>query len=354
MPFPNSLDDDKKNMVYESLLSKYEDVSNKADSDFQGEKELTKDAQMWNEIGRAAAKGGNAYAESVGGANFDTSGFDRIGSNIDNRLSIADKERKEAVNSYILGKKLEQDDALNKEKLNKLKYGEPITPWQKEKLDLDRESLDLRRQELSKSGAKNEAQSKKDQMAEEKHQIFLDKENRQKESGERERHVKGYGLAYDKAAAKEMRENILATDKSVSLLQDVAGMGKNINPLDRNRWGLIEQKLNAAIGGLRISLTGPGPMTEGERAFIKETIGDPRKFLSTEENEIAKLNQLIKTIQDSKQNAATMYIAEPEGDTPEEKKAVNNTMAESAKQKPKTIKQNGFTYTLNEATGEYE
>lgn len=101
-----ALPPDARQKLYDSLLSKYEEINKKASDDFASEKELTKDAQMWNEIGRAAAKGGNAYAESVGGDKFDTSGFDRIGNNLDKRLTLADKERKDAVENYLMGEKI--------------------------------------------------------------------------------------------------------------------------------------------------------------------------------------------------------------------------------------------------------
>lgn len=296
MPFHNSLDDDKKKMVYESLLSKYEDVSNKADSDFQGEKELTKDAQMWNEIGRAAAKGGNAYAESVGGANFDTSGFDRIGSNIDNRLSIADKERKEAVNSYILGKKLVQDDALNKAKADKILYGEPITPWQKEKLDLDRENLEIRRNESEFKKNNMARTSKKDTMAEERHQMAMNREDKKDAREEDARFVVGYGVARTPGDAKEFRTALVDSQSAISDLEQVKKLGNNVSSLDIDRSALIGQLLDQAVGKLRLSMVGPGAMTDSERSVVRNAIGDPRKWTSFESTEQKKLDQLINNI----------------------------------------------------------
>lgn len=120
-PIQTALPPESKQQLYDSLLSKYEAINKKASDEFNSEKELTKDAQMWNEIGRAAAKGGNAYAESIGGAKFDTSGFDRIGSNLDKRLSLADKERKDAVENYLMGEKIKgsREQAKSDSDINK-------------------------------------------------------------------------------------------------------------------------------------------------------------------------------------------------------------------------------------------
>ena len=330
MPLGN-LDDDKKKMVYESLLSKYEDVSNKADSDFQGEKELNKDAQMWNEIGRAAAKGGNAYAESVGGANFDTSGFDRIGSNIDNRLSIADKERKEAVNSYILGKKLEQDDALNKAKADKILYGEPITPWQKEKLDIDRENLEIRRNESEFKKNNMARTSKKDTMAEERHQMAMEREDKKDAREEDARFVVGYGIARTPGDAKEFRTALVDSQSAISDLEQVKKLGNNVSSLDIDRSALIGQLLDQAVGKLRLSMVGPGAMTDSERSMIRNAIGDPRKWTSFESTEQKKLDQLINNINKRLKKEAHFKIKDFKDSNEEETVKLNSGAPEQKK-----------------------
>ena len=153
-------------------------------------------------------------------------------------------------------------------------------------------------------------------------QIKLETEAKKKAEGAAKEDVElmvpGYGKARTLSEAKEFREAVASNDSSVEDLKAVKELGRNINiadPRDRERVNLIQQKLSQAVGKLRISLTGPGAMTEAERKLIRESIGDPTTLFSTEGIQFAKLDQLMKSIDDSTKRTAKMIIVSPETQT---------------------------------------
>lgn len=345
MPLGN-LDDDQKNELYNSLLSQYENVSGSANKEYGKEKELTKDAQMWNEIGRAAAKGGNAYAESVGGANFDTSGFDRIGSNLDNRLSIADKERKEAVNSYILGKKLEQDDALNKEKLNKLKYGEPMTPYQ-------RESLDIRKKALENSNGSGT--NLKDQLQMQKYKLDIDEKTKEQDQKSKSLDTE-YGRAISPKHADTIREASLTKKQFDRDISELIALRKKYGAEMLNTDAVGRAK--ALSKDLLLSyknLAKLGVLSKSDEDIVNAIIpSDPLQFnISSFWGQNPTLTVFTKFKEDLDKDFNDTLSTYIDGGAVK-KSGGSNVEKPAAQSKPKTVIQNGFTYTLNEATGEYE
>jgi hypothetical protein len=124
--------------------------------------------------------------------------------------------------------------------------------------------------------------------------------------------VPGYGKARTLSEAKEFRESAASNASAVADLEDVKKLGKDITLLDRTDIGKIQQKLSQAVGKLRISLTGPGAMTEAERKLIRDSIGDPTTLFSTEGIQNAKLDQLIESINESTKRTAEMVIVSPE------------------------------------------
>lgn len=147
------------------------------------------------------------------------------------------------------------------------------------------------------------------QKDEEKAGVALEKRQAEDES----KMVPGYGYARDKKEAADFRQELAAAEDSMRLLEEVKLIGTDVGPLDFKKKNDIDTNLNKAIGGLRISLVGPGPMTDSERAFIKKTIGDPSKLFSTEELEKGKLDTLIKSIKASMDGKARVLIDPKKG-----------------------------------------
>lgn len=69
---------------------------------------------------------------------------------------------------------------------------------------------------------------------------------------------------------------------------------------DRRR---VATSMKLLAGSLRIPITGPGPMTDAEREFLLETIGNPNKFITLESLEIASLKGVRDTIKNRINNA---------------------------------------------------
>lgn len=121
--------------------------------------------------------------------------------------------------------------------------------------------------------------------------------------------VPDYGYARTEKEAVRLREDIPQTKGALALLAKVKELGTNVNAL--TDWGTVDKintNLAIAVGKLRISLVGPGPMTEAERNNILKTIGDPTKLFSTESREFGKLDELIANIQASLDRETAMII----------------------------------------------
>jgi hypothetical protein len=76
-------------------------------------------------------------------------------------------------------------------------------------------------------------------------------------------------------------------------LNRILEIGASADPVKR---ALIDQEASTLIGQLRISLVGPGPMTDSERDFVKGIIGNPNKIFSLNAIEIAKVKNLINNV----------------------------------------------------------
>ena len=325
------LPEDAKKVVYDDILSKYESIKAQGDSDYNQEKNQYKEMNPLLDIGRAISLGASAKAESMGAKPNDLSGFDRIQSGLKDKLSLADMERKKTVEDYLTGVKLDQSDALNKANIHKLKYGVPMTPAQKEKLDIDRENLEIRRNESEFKKNNMARTSKKDTMAEERHQMAMDREDKKDAREEDARFVVGYGVARTPSDAKEFKTALVDSQSAISDLEQVKKLGNNVSSLDIDRSALIGQLLDQAVGKLRLSMVGPGAMTESERTMIRNAIGDPRKWTSFESTEQKKLDQLINNINKRLKKEAHFKIKDFKDSNEEETVKVNSGAPEQKK-----------------------
>lgn len=122
----------------------------------------------------------------------------------------------------------------------------------------------------------------------------------------------GQGMyARTKDDARTLKEAIVGADAAIQDLNDIKTLGTDVSMLDVQKRGQIQQKIMTAIGKLRLSVLGPGAMTDSEREFLRENIGDPSRLFSTEANEKAKLDQLIKAINDSKNREIQIRTRNP-------------------------------------------
>lgn len=111
--------------------------------------------------------------------------------------------------------------------------------------------------------------------------------------------------ARDREEAKRLREDIPGQIGAIEKLKEIKALSQGgVGPFEPKKIARIKSLINQSVGGLRVSLTGPGAMSEGERALILDTIGDPTKWLSTEGIENTKLDQLIGDIDKSIQRTA--------------------------------------------------
>lgn len=108
-----------------------------------------------------------------------------------------------------------------------------------------------------------------------------------------------------KLAATELRTYMKETGPVINDLKDLVNFTKDkrfYNPVGEDR-ARVQTKIATLVGALRLPITGPGPLTDTEREFLMETIGDPSKFFSLKANQMAKLNEIQNNINRRVKNA---------------------------------------------------
>lgn len=121
-----------------------------------------------------------------------------------------------------------------------------------------------------------------------------------------QREVPGLGFASSLEGAKDLRE-MQATAKTVKSdvkrLQDILKTtGKSLSPTLRAEADSIRTRL---IGRLRVPMTGPGAMSEGERELLMGLIPDVTSMTSLDARSAVRLKSLEKSVLDSYRNMAT-------------------------------------------------
>lgn len=121
-----------------------------------------------------------------------------------------------------------------------------------------------------------------------------------------QREVPGLGVASSLEGAKGLRE-MQATTKTVKtqiaeLREILAKSGKSLSPDLRKKAESIRTQL---IGRLRVPLTGPGAMSEGERTLLTEAIPNVSALFSLDSRSKVALDALEKGVLDSYRNMAT-------------------------------------------------
>lgn len=133
---------------------------------------------------------------------------------------------------------------------------------------------------------------------------------------ERPTFVSDFGKFYsDKESTRKFREEAGSSMEGMRAVQNLLAVAdlpvnERSNPLSKVS-AQAKVDMQAAIGALRIALTGPGVLTEADRKFIIKTIGDPTKidFLKLEKSKLETLNKLLAQRLSDK---AISYGADPE------------------------------------------
>jgi hypothetical protein len=107
------------------------------------------------------------------------------------------------------------------------------------------------------------------------------------------------GLARTKKEAQDVRKADVAVQDALGIIAKIKKLGTNIDITDRKNIGLIKQAKQTLAGKLRLPLTGPGILTETEFNRLIDNMGDPSNLFSTEDRELAKLNQLEDILTES-------------------------------------------------------
>lgn len=161
--------------------------------------------------------------------------------------------------------------------------------------------------------------------------------------------VPGVGKFQTSADATEFKKtapdalNVLQIVNDLKNEVKTIGSGGKLNLADRAK---IENKILGLVGRLRMPITGPGVMTESERAMIREMVGDPKKILTLDSVEIAKLEALSEIAQGSLNNAARAWGADTEYTPSNERlQRVNQSTGRIVPQSTKqsSVKQGGLS-----------
>ena len=123
----------------------------------------------------------------------------------------------------------------------------------------------------------------------------------------RGRKVSGFGFADTPEGAKNVNELQIirrTVNEGVQRLkQMVDSTGKSLNPNMRKEAQTIQSSL---VGLLRVPMTGPGAMSEGERELLLGMIANPTNFFSIDSNSRTALDTLQKRIDSNLNSALTI------------------------------------------------
>lgn len=131
---------------------------------------------------------------------------------------------------------------------------------------------------------------------------------------QRERYVKGHGLARNSTEAAKLDEAIVASNAAQDGLKQLLVMAnkplKSVSLDDRAKADTIATMLQ---GALRLEVLGPGTVQESEREMLRTLIADPTKFWSMDSRNKTRLKSLLGTIQSRAKKRINQMIITPIG-----------------------------------------
>lgn len=108
-----------------------------------------------------------------------------------------------------------------------------------------------------------------------------------------------YGFANTKEGAKAVREMdglVTNAEKGIKELLEINKMtGKSLSPETRGRAETIQQAL---IGALRLPITGPGAMNEGERKMLEKLVVNPTNLFNLDNSNKVRLETLSRRLRE--------------------------------------------------------
>lgn len=153
----------------------------------------------------------------------------------------------------------------------------------------------------------------------------------------RARYVPGVGMASTPEGGKAVRD----MQASVGAVKEAVGKLKEIvktpyKSLSLEKRAEADTIRNSLVGALRVPITGPGAMNDGEREMLMKMIPDVTSFSTLDKQSLARLNSLESTM-DSKYNrmldANNIKAPKAQASNPMEGKTVRNAAGERLKMK---------------------
>ncbi len=128
----------------------------------------------------------------------------------------------------------------------------------------------------------------------------------------RERVIPGIGLANTTEGAKGIREMGTTVDtvkQSIQRLKDIASKtGKSLSPSAIAEADTIRSML---IGQLRVPITGPGAMSEGERMLLEKAIPDVTSIFSLDSSNMKRLDTIADKVNNNYKNMLKINGLDP-------------------------------------------
>ena len=113
------------------------------------------------------------------------------------------------------------------------------------------------------------------------------------------------GEAFTEVEAAKFREKQAELGSVLEGLDVVTSLGEKYSKMSwssspikkREQQELAKQEIGALVGSLRLSIVGPGAMTDSERTFVEGLIGNPARFFTLNSEEVAKIKSLKASTQ---------------------------------------------------------
>lgn len=295
---------EEKDELYNKLTEKFGYDKVKFDQPMEEATESAGNKRFMGSLIDGLAQIGTANAVARGGKGYDGSAGKILNQAADSSLAEAGAKRKAMIEDYLTKKNLHesvesQSSDMAKQQIAKERYDAEMARRDEDRAynrsrDVAQDAFQDKLLDDKRADRAAELATKADMKAE-------------------ELEIPGFGQARTAADAKDMRTAIVDTESAIADLNQVKELGTDVNLTDIKKRELIDQLLNAATGKLRLSMTGPGAMTDSERLMIRNSIGDPSKLMSTESIEKAKLDQLIKGLGDRLEREASVRVKDYKG-----------------------------------------
>lgn len=311
-------------VIGEPDLSSYDSNIAKASDDAERQRKMSYIMQAMQTMG-------TANAQSRGMAAPSTKIFEEMRTGAGAPVDAARAEKQAAIKAYLDKKKLDwqQNQAAQEERRHQEMLGAKAKESEAAMAFKGSEGAANRDLQLTIAGVRNADK----QAAEAEKQQAKDEALT----------VEGYGKARTPKEAQELRQTTIDTKSALDDLRAVKELGNNVAIWDRTKVNKIDQLLNQAVGKLRMSMVGPGSMTESERLLIRESIGDPTALFSSESIQNAKLDQLIANMEKRLEDEAKAKIVGYGGKAPAGGKKVTRKEVSASTGKTRVTYDDGTT-----------